>query len=162
MSNIRHNITRAISQRIPVLTKETMVSFEGTDFKLVYLGRVIAEKVGNTLRLFTEDTSKGVKTRLNILLELYALPLIFQLDYKWYYEDGKRVEGVREFKVADEYYNVYYHDGQVLELMSATSIDELNEWVSFRYGDTRVYESISEIEDAHNVIINKSSLPTEI
>lgn len=159
MSTIRYNIEKAIINRVSVLTRDLMVTVEGNDFKVAYNGVVVAEKVGSTLRVFTDNPTKGVKTRINIVLELYGLPLLFQMDFKWYFEDSVLAGLHREFTVADEYYNVYDNHGDAFELINATSIDEINEWVKFRLGDTTSYKDVKEIEEKYNFIINKTNLP---
>lgn len=159
MSTIRYNIEKAVTERVSVLTRDIMITVEGNDFKLAYNGVVIAEKVSNTLRIYTDNPTRAVKTRINIVLELYGLPLLFQMGFKWYYEDSVLAELYREFTVADEYYNVYDNHGDAFELINATSIDEINEWVKFRLGDTTPYKNVKEIEEKYNFIINKTNVP---
>lgn len=157
---IRYSIEKALSQGISTISREMMITVEGNDFKVIYQGELIAEKSNQTLKVMTTNTSKAVKTRLNVLLELYGLPLIFQLDYQWYFEDSVKVEASREFEVSDEYYNIYNSAGHAIELLNATSFDEIRDWVQFRYGDTFPYKTIKDVEQKYNLIINKTKLPT--
>lgn len=156
---IRYNIEKALSQRVSTLTREMMISVSGEDFKVFFRESLIAKKEGRKLTVFTENLHKAIKTRLNVILELYKLPQLFQLDFNWYFEDSIKTTDKREFEVFDAYYNIYTHDGQLIELLNATSLEEIREWLVFRYADTHLYQSIAEIEEQYNLIINITFLP---